>query len=183
MSLMPLLSTLLFYILPLLFLPLSPVSSSPWLYANSSAFLSQIVDALAEKEKWDPKSEVRLRVSDSDEKMSKVGVFNRYEFKAKVGKRLRLGMRFSDEAVQWRRVDGSVVVQSDSNLIAGDEAGLVSPVVKDLELTGPLELRVGVKGRNNDWVSLQLPTVSVYHDCFFCQDLAVEIFIYYISNN
>ncbi|KAF3323986.1 hypothetical protein FCM35_KLT11453 [Carex littledalei] len=161
MALMPLLSTLLFSILPVLFLPLSPVSSSPWLSANSSSFLSQIADALAEKEKWDPKSEVRVRVLDSDENMSKVGVFNRYEFKAKVGKRLRLGMRFSDESVQWRRVDGSVVVQSDSNLIAGDEAGLVSPVVKDLELTGPLELRVGVKGRNNDWVSLQLPTINI----------------------
>jgi hypothetical protein len=161
MALIPPLSLLYFSILPFLFLSLSPVSSSTWLSVNSSSFLSEIVDAFAEKEKWDPKSEVRVRVSDSDQRMSKVGVLNRYEFKAKVGRKQRLGMRFSDEAVQWRRVGESVVVQSDSNLIAGDEVGLVSPVVQDLELTGPLELMVRVEGRKDDWISLHLPTVSV----------------------
>jgi hypothetical protein len=154
MALIPPLSPLFFYIIPFLFLSLSPVSCFTWLSANSSSFLSEIVDAFAEKEKWDPKSEVRVRVSDSDERMPKVGVLNRYEFKAKVG------MRFSDETVQWRRVGGSVVVQSDSNLIAGDEAGFVSPVVQDLELTGPLELMVQVEGKKDDWISLHLPTVS-----------------------
>ncbi|KAJ1701658.1 hypothetical protein LUZ63_001437 [Rhynchospora breviuscula] len=162
MALVPLLSPLFLSILPLLFLTLSPVScSSPWLFANSSSFLTQIVDALTEKEKWDPKSEVRFRVSDSDDKVSKVGVLSRYELNAKVGRRLRLGMKFSDEAVQWRRVPGSVVVQSDSDLVAGDEAGLVIPVVKDLELTGPLELRVGMEGRVDDWISLNLTSINV----------------------
>lgn len=160
MALFPLLSPLIFSLLQLILLSLSPVSSSTWLSANSSSFLSEIVDAFAEKEKWDPKSEVRVRVSDSDEKMSKVGILNRYEFKAKVGRRLRLGMRFSDEAVQWQRVAGSAVVQSDSNLISGDEAGLVSPVVKDLELTGPLELMIGLE-RRDDLIFLHLPTVSI----------------------
>ncbi|KAJ3706058.1 hypothetical protein LUZ61_009763 [Rhynchospora tenuis] len=163
----PLLSPLFLAILPLLFLTLSPVScSSPWLFANSSSFLTQIVDDLAERDRWDSKSVVRFRVSDSDEKVSKVGVLNRYELSAKVGRRLRLGMKFSDEAVEWRRVNGSVVVQSDSDLVAGDEAALVVPVVKDLELTGPLELRVGMGGRVDDSISLNLPTINVTNTSF-----------------
>lgn len=163
MALLPLLCPLFLFAIPLLFLSATPASSSPWLSANSSSFLSEIVETLAEKEKWDPESEVRVRVrvSDPEERVSKVGVLNRYEFNAKVGRRLRLGMRFADEAVQWRRVGSSVVVQSDSDLVAGEEADLATPVVKDLELTGPLELRVGIGGRDDDWISLSLPSVSV----------------------
>ncbi|KAJ3670117.1 hypothetical protein LUZ60_010441 [Juncus effusus] len=150
--------------IPLLFLSFPPVQSSEFLSTNSSSFLSEIAHALSEKERWDPESETKakIKVSDLHETVSKIGVLSRYEFDAKIGKNMKLGFKFSDETVKWRRGgNGVVMVESDSDLVAGGDAGRVESVVKDLELTGPLQLRVGMEGSELDQISLNLPSINV----------------------
>lgn len=118
--------------------------------------LREVVRALAAKEGWDPAAEVRI--ADLDGKTARVGVSQRYEFHVRVGRRAMI-VRFYDEAVSWRRADGAVV-ESGSDLVAGDGVAGLTPAVRALELVGPLDLRVDGGGGDADLISLHLPTVS-----------------------
>ncbi|XP_072952518.1 protein TUNICAMYCIN INDUCED 1 [Typha angustifolia] len=158
----------------LLFLLLSSPSFSLFLSSNSSlfafpssspvpsppSFLGEIVKAIAEKERWDPRGEVR--VSDLDGGKARVGVLQRYEFKGKAGKTTLL-LSFSDETVEWRRAAGGApaVVESEMDLVAGEGLVGIGPAVRDLELTGPLDLRVD--SEVDDEISLHLTALNITH--------------------
>ncbi|CAL9194253.1 protein TUNICAMYCIN INDUCED 1-like [Musa acuminata AAA Group] len=119
--------------------------------------LREVVRALAAKEGWDPAAEVRI--ADLDGKTARVGVSQRYEFHVRVGRRAMI-LRFYDEAVSWRRADGAVV-ESGSDLVAGDGVAGLTPAVRALELVGPLDLRVDGGGGDADLISLHLPTSNI----------------------
>ncbi|KAJ8484843.1 hypothetical protein OPV22_017328 [Ensete ventricosum] len=121
--------------------------------------LREVVRALAAKEGWDPAAEVRI--ADLDGKTVRAGVSERYEFHFRVGRRAMI-VKFYDEAVSWRRADGAVV-ESGSDLVAGDRVAGLMPTVRALELVGPLDLRVDGGGGDADLISLHLPTSNITH--------------------
>ncbi|WOL15417.1 hypothetical protein Cni_G24198 [Canna indica] len=122
-------------------------------------FLMEVVRALAAKERWDPESVVRL--AGFDGRGARAGVAQRYEFHARVGKRALI-LKFYDEAISWTKAEGAVV-ESGSDLIVGDGVDGLRPAIRALELVGPLELRVGVGGGDNNRISLHLPALNITH--------------------
>ncbi|XP_010941858.1 protein TUNICAMYCIN INDUCED 1 [Elaeis guineensis] len=140
---------------PALSLPSSEASllaSSP--SPQSPSFLQGVVKAIAARERW----EGDVRVSDLDAGSARVGGSQRYEFHVRVGRTV-LVLRLPDEVLSWRKAHGSVEFGPD--LTAGTAVEGLMPVVRDLELEGPLDLRVS--GGGDDWLSLHLPALNITH--------------------
>ena len=71
--------------------------------------------------------------------------------------------RFSDEAVDWRRPTSPAVEEVDGpdgiDVVPGDGAFGFSSGVRDVELVGPVELKLA-GNEDGGLVELQLPSVS-----------------------
>lgn len=66
--------------------------------------LGDLARALAAKQRWDPEAEVRI--ADLDKGGARVSFGQRYEFRLRVERRA-LGLKFYDEGIEWRKVDGA----------------------------------------------------------------------------
>ncbi|KAL6894149.1 hypothetical protein ACP4OV_008247 [Aristida adscensionis] len=121
-------------------------------------FLEEVIDAVSEKYDWDPDAEVRVWPLDAD--AIRVGALQRYEFRARAGSAAALA-RLADEAVEWRRPAAPAVEEVDgpdgADLVPGDGAFELTPGVRDLELVGPVEVRLS-GGEDGGLVELQLPS-------------------------
>lgn len=129
--------------------------------APEPTFLEEVIDAASEKYDWDPDAEVRVWPLDAD--AVRVGALQRYEFRARAGGVTALA-RFSDEGVEWRRPDAPAVEEVDGpdgiDVVPGDGAFGFAPGVRDVELVGPLELKLA--GNEGDGlVELQLPSGNI----------------------
>lgn len=112
--------------------------------------------AIVERERW----EGEVRVSDLDAGSARGGGFQRYEFHVRVGRTV-LVLKLSDEILSWRKARGGGAVEFGPDLTAGTAVAGLMPVLRDLELEGPLDLRVsGGAGGGDDRLSLHLPAVS-----------------------
>lgn len=128
--------------------------------APEPTFLEEVIDAVSEKYDWDPDAEVRVWPLDTD--AVRVGEVQRYEFRARAGGVAALA-RFSDEAVEWRRPTSPAVEEVDGpdgvDVVPGDGAFGFGTGVKDVELVGPVELKLS-GNEDGGLVELQLPSVS-----------------------
>nr|CAD1819503.1 unnamed protein product [Ananas comosus var. bracteatus] len=130
------------------------------LFTYPSLALIYIVDAIAAKERWDAKDGVR--VADLDRGGSGCGA--RGGTRCGEGGRTTVAATFSDEAAGWRRAreggDGVVVVEEGEDLVGGDgRVGLgLGAAIRDFELVGPFDLRVG--GGDHDEIALHYPWVN-----------------------
>ncbi|KAL6637924.1 hypothetical protein ACP70R_025496 [Stipagrostis hirtigluma subsp. patula] len=126
--------------------------------APEPTFLEEIIDAVSEKYDWDPDAEVRVWPLDAD--AVRVGAVQRYEFRARAGGAVALA-RLADEVVEWRRPDAPAVEEVDGpdgiDVVPGDGAFEFSPGVRDVELVGPVELRLS-GGEDGGLVELQFPS-------------------------
>jgi hypothetical protein len=140
--------------------------------APEPTFIEEVIDAVSRKYDWDPDSEVRVWPLDAD--TVRVGAVQRYEFRAREGGVAALA-RFSDEAVKWRRPTSPAVEEVDGpdgiDVVPGDGAFGFSRGVRDLELVGPVELKLAAD-EDGGLVELQLPSVSgltlTWHCSQFC---------------
>jgi len=126
--------------------------------APEPTFLEEVIDAISEKYDWDPDAEVRVWPLDTD--AVRVGAVQRYEFRAWGGGVAALA-RFSDEAVEWRRPTSPAVEEVDGpdgiDVVPGDGAFGFSSGVRDVELVGPVELKLA-GNEDGGLVELQLPS-------------------------
>ncbi|KAG1368569.1 hypothetical protein COCNU_14G010370 [Cocos nucifera] len=153
--------TITLVFISLLFSSASLALSLPSSHASSSSpqfplFLQGVVKAIAARERW--KGEVR--VSDLDAGSARVGGSQRYKFHVRVGRTV-LVLKLSDEVLSWRKARGRGAVEFGPDLMAGTAVEGLMPVVRDLELEGPLDLRVS--GGGDDWLSLHLPAPNITH--------------------
>ncbi|XP_062214434.1 protein TUNICAMYCIN INDUCED 1-like [Phragmites australis] len=122
--------------------------------APESTFLEEVIDAVSEKYDWDPDAEVRVWPLDAD--AVRVGAVQRYEFRARAGGAVALA-RLADEAVEWRRPAAPAVEEVDGpggiDVVPSDGAFGFGPGVRDVELLGPVEVRL-----LGGLVDLQLPS-------------------------
>nr|CAB3498080.1 unnamed protein product [Digitaria exilis] len=129
--------------------------------APEPTFLEEVIDAVSEKYDWDPDAEVRVWPLDAD--AVRVGEVQRYEFRARAGGVVALA-RFSDEAVEWRRPTSPAVEEVDGrdgvDVIPGDGAFGFGTGVRDVELVGPVELKLS-GNEDGGLVELQLPSGNV----------------------
>ncbi|XP_008792705.2 uncharacterized protein LOC103709235 [Phoenix dactylifera] len=132
----------------------SRLASSP--SPQTPLFLQGVVKAIAARERW----EGEVRVSDLDAGGARVGGFQRYEFHVRVGRTVVVS-KLSDEVLSWRKARRAGAVEFGPDLTAGTAVEGLMPVVRDLELEGPLDLRVS--GGGDDWLSLHLPALNVTH--------------------
>ncbi|PUZ36889.1 hypothetical protein GQ55_9G072900 [Panicum hallii var. hallii] len=126
--------------------------------APEPTFLEEVIDAVSEKYDWDLDAEVRVWPLDAD--AVRVGAVQRYEFRARAGGMAALA-RFSDEAVKWRRPTSPAVEEVDGpdgiDVVPGDGAFGFSSGVRDVELVGPVELKLA-GNEDGGLVELQLPS-------------------------
>lgn len=139
-------------------------NASAYVFAESDpisaldpTFLDEVIDVVSEKYDWDPDAEVRVWPLDPDAAL--VGAAQRYELRARAGSSVAL-VRLSDESVKWRRPDAQAVDEVHGpdgvDIVAGDGAEGFRPGVRDVDMVGPVEVRVagGADGE------LQLPTLN-----------------------
>ena len=128
--------------------------------APEPTFLEEVIDDISEKYDWDPDAEVRVWPLDAD--AVRVGAVQWYEFRARGGGLAALAW-FSDEAVDWRRPTSPAVEEVDGpdgiDVVPGDGAFGFSSGVRDVELVGPVELKLA-GNEDGGLVELQLPSVS-----------------------
>ncbi|KAJ1293459.1 hypothetical protein BS78_01G069700 [Paspalum vaginatum] len=126
--------------------------------APEPTFLEEVIDTVSEKYAWDPDAEVRVWPLDAD--TVRVGAVQRYEFRARVGG-VAARARFADEAVEWRRPGAPAVEEVDGpdgiDFVPGDGALGFGPGVRDVELVGPVELKLA-GNEEGGLVELQLPS-------------------------
>ncbi|CAL4927512.1 unnamed protein product [Urochloa decumbens] len=131
--------------------------------APEPTFLEEVIDAVSEKYDWDPDADVRVWPLDAD--TVRVGAVQRYEFRARAGGVVALA-RFSDEAVQWKRPTSPAVEEVDGpdgiDVVPGDGAFGFSSGVRDVELVGPVELKLS-GNEDGGLVELQLPSGNVMY--------------------
>ncbi|CAN6286713.1 unnamed protein product [Urochloa humidicola] len=131
--------------------------------APEPTFLEEVIDAVSEKYDWDPDAEVRVWPLDAD--TVRVGAVQRYEFRARAGGVVALA-RFSDEAVEWKRPTSPAVEEVDGpdgiDVVPGDGAFGFSSGVRDVELVGPVELKLS-GNEDGGLVELQLPSGNVMY--------------------
>ncbi|WVZ59976.1 hypothetical protein U9M48_010054, partial [Paspalum notatum var. saurae] len=174
-SALPLISTLL----ALLLLLSAPSPSAPaslsFLTASSNGSVStsaepdledpapeptflEDIDTVSEKYDWDPDAEVRVWPLYAD--TVRVGAVQRYEFRARAGGVVALA-RFADEAVEWRHPAAPAVEEVDGpdgiDFVPGDGAFGFGPGVRDVDLVGPVELKLA-GNEEGGLVDLQLPS-------------------------
>ncbi|CAL4944558.1 unnamed protein product [Urochloa decumbens] len=129
--------------------------------APEPTFLEEVIDAVSEKYDWDPDADVRVWPLDAD--TVRVGAVQRYEFRARAGGVVALA-RFSDEGVKWRRPTSPAVEEVDGpdgiDVVPGDGAFGFSSGVRDVELVGPVELKLS-GNEDGGLVELQLPSGNV----------------------
>lgn len=113
---------------------------------------------MSEKYDWDPDAEVRVWPLDAD--AARVGAVQRYEFRARAGSASAL-VRLADESVEWRRPAAPAVEEVDGpdglDVVPGDGALGFRPGVRDVDLVGPVEVRVA-SGGDGGSIELQLPS-------------------------
>ncbi|KAK3149239.1 hypothetical protein QOZ80_3AG0214770 [Eleusine coracana subsp. coracana] len=126
--------------------------------APEPTFLEEVVDAVSEKYDWDPDADVRVWPLDLDS--VRVGAMQRYEFRARAGGSAAVA-RFPDEAVEWRHPAAPAVEEVDGpdgiDVIPADGALGFEHGVRDMELVGPVEVRIAC-GEDGGVVELQLPS-------------------------
>ncbi|CAL4936132.1 unnamed protein product [Urochloa decumbens] len=129
--------------------------------APEPTFLEEVIDTVSEKYDWDPDADVRVWPLDAD--TVRVGAVQRYEFRARAGGVVALA-RFSDEGVKWRRPTSPAVEEVDGpdgiDVVPGDGAFGFSSGVRDVELVGPVELKLS-GNEAGGLVELQLPSGNV----------------------
>ncbi|WVZ60668.1 hypothetical protein U9M48_010659 [Paspalum notatum var. saurae] len=128
--------------------------------APEPTFLEEVIDTVSEKYDWDPDAEVRVWPLDAD--TVRVGAVQRYEFRARAGAGgVAALVRFADEAVEWRRPGAPAVEEVDGpdgiDFIPGDGAFGFGPGVRDVDLVGPVELKLA-GNEEGGLVELQLPS-------------------------
>ncbi|GJN23206.1 hypothetical protein PR202_gb10834 [Eleusine coracana subsp. coracana] len=126
--------------------------------APEPTFLEEVVDAVSEKYDWDPDADVRVWPLDLDS--IRVGAMQRYEFRARAGGSTAVA-RFPDEAVEWRHPAAPAVEEVDGpdgiDVVPADGALGFEHGVRDMELVGPVEVRIA-GGEDGGVVELQLPS-------------------------
>ncbi|XP_015690323.1 uncharacterized protein LOC102700979 [Oryza brachyantha] len=126
--------------------------------AREHTFLEEVIDSVSEKYDWDPDAEVRVWPLDAD--TARVGAVQRYEFRARAGSASAL-VRLADESVEWRRPAAPAVEEVDGpgglDIVPGDGVMGFHPGVRDVDLVGPVEVRVASDGDGGS-IELQLPS-------------------------
>ncbi|KAL5209668.1 hypothetical protein ABZP36_005291 [Zizania latifolia] len=120
-------------------------------------FLEEVIDAVSEKYSWDPHAEVRVWPLDAD--TARIGAVQRYEFRARASSATALA-RLADEAVEWRRPTSPALEEVDGpdglDIVPGEGFVGFHPGVRDVDLVGPLEMRLA-SGEDGGSIELQLP--------------------------
>ncbi|XP_006354938.1 uncharacterized protein [Solanum tuberosum] len=119
---------------------------------NPPSFLEDVLEGIAEREKWDLQD---LRVSKLDVKKSKFGTFRKYEFRVRIGKTEFVFM-MADEVSQWKSFHFPNKNESDFESLVKEIGSKVTLDV--LKIQGPFELYA----TGDDYLSLTFPLNSSY---------------------